>query len=643
MDAKEKTAVVLLGMAQSGVSVLEDCLERLGVPAGSRPAPGEPDEYPLGQAIRVQHEMLLKRLGCRWDMIGGLPAGWQEKKAVSEAGETLAAAMDRFAPDTGLISLSDPCMARFMPLWMRIFWEKRIRPCFVVLVRQPGEVARFLERDFGIDPARGHLLWLMHTREALFACSGHDSIVLTYEELLSDPVCCMEKTGSRLGIVFPRHPRDCRSDLIDSVQIAGECTRDGIWENTGSRYDRYDRLYGQFRGNFLPDRGGAGKTGLSLIVSPEADAQNTDTAFVAGIFDDAVAVLSGYEQKEARLENRNKRLALCADFREEVLCAHICFPRRASDGTTEYAADHSEKILLFPDSWQKLSVSVPDTEALRFGRLRMDPIPARGTVHISTVSLVDPSTENVVWHAAGAENLPGCLVEGSALFTGSGGGPVRFYAIGSDVRLFLPEIPDLPDTPLRFEAWIRVSRNLKGLGDAWREREAQLERLTRQVGGLSDALENQRKSAGEELAGLMQELGEARREIRYYQDEAEDCSNRLEESEKRVEGIWRKVLDQDERVVQCSSELSEAEHRFSELQGWFVRLADILGFDETTASTSVHLVKKSSKVFSRNAPIDEIQTVFRNVFSMLPAADAKMDDSGGDEEEERGGAQRDDD
>ncbi len=639
MDTDDKKALILLGMHRSGLSALGGCIDLLGLDSENSLSMGDRNEYSPYEGIMVQHEMLLKNLGCRWDMMGNLPKGWPQSAAAKEACKKLSGIIDQSFPENRFLAINDPRMCRLMPLWKEVLKEKQIRPCFVLLVRHPYEVARSLEEAAGFDLLKGHLLWLVHNREALAACSGHDYVIITYDALLADPVYCMEKISKQLGVPFIRQPRLTYSRLIDFVRSDLKHYYGGSREHTEERFTRYEWLYDQLRMSQAPALAGAETSGPDVIGNPGmetairefplaagagSDGKKTDTGYITEMLDDIMAVLSVYEQNDVDSERRREKRLFEAEHKGDFMYAHVYFPESERE-ETQYTPENSRKVLLAPDTWQKASVFISDPDMLRLGRLRIDPLNTTGTVHISSVNLVNPANGDIIWSAYDGNRFSACDIEGDVLYPEKSENGLVIHVIGADARILIPELPTLPEAPLTLEIWIKVTRSLKPLGHAWIEKDQRLKALAGQVEEISRVLENAQASEDENRLRLEQQLAEAREEIREKQDELAASQEQLAASEKRVEDMWEKVVAQDEKIMGYSSELAEAERRFAELHGWFSRLADLLGFDETTASSSLHLVKKSSKVFSRKAPIDEIQTVFRNFYAMMPGIEASLD------------------
>ena len=637
METKEKRALIILGMHRSGISALGGCIDRLGLNPEGRSPEGRGDEYSCHEAIMVQHEIMLRNMGCRWDMVGNLPRGWHRGGAAKDAGEKISAIIDRCLSENRLLVVGDPRMCRLMPLWTDILAEKRIRPCFVLLVRHPYEVARSLEKQEGFDLLKGHLLWLVHNREALAAVSGRDYVIITYDALLADPVHCMEKISRRLDITFDRPPRQAHSRLIGFVRSDLKHHYGGSLENADKRFSRYEWLYDQLRMNQGPALADSENrtsliekkqmdmeiNGFPLVTAPGTGGYIANKAYVAEMLDDVMAVLSDYEQKEVDSEARREKRLLEADQKDGVLYARVYFPGVPGQ-ESGYTTENSRQVLLAPDVWQKISVFIADPDILRCGRLRIDPLNSRGTVNISSVNLVHPANGEVIWSAFDGSGFSQCAIEGQAIVAPDSETSMVYFATGGDARILLPMIPNLPELPLNLDIWIRVTRSLKDLNDAWAGQEKRIGALTGQAAEAAEKLEACQRACDETVSGLESELTEARQSLALKDEALDECRIRQEADEKRLQELSQNVAEQDERIARYYSAISESERRFSELHAWFARLAELLGFDETTASSSVHLVKKSSKVFSRKAPIDEIQTVFRNFYAMMPEIDASV-------------------
>jgi hypothetical protein len=196
---ENNSCVVVLGMHRSGTSALAGCLNILGLNLGNALMAGgaaEEGGYFENRDIVLAHDILLRDLGCRWDMVGSLPEGWIDSEAAQNAAKTLTGILERQFLGQGSFVVKDPRLCRLMPLWMKLSNPfGGIRPSFVLMVRHPMEVARSLEKRDGFDLLKSHLLWMVHNREALQACQGKDHVIVTFDQVLADPLNTLCRIG----------------------------------------------------------------------------------------------------------------------------------------------------------------------------------------------------------------------------------------------------------------------------------------------------------------------------------------------------------------------------------------------------------------------------------------------------------------
>src|SRR3954465_4346966 len=81
--------VVVLGMHRSGTSAITAAVAALGVPLGvpnDRMAPREENAEGFHESVRITtfNELVLRRMGGRWDAPPRLPAGWHDTADMSD-------------------------------------------------------------------------------------------------------------------------------------------------------------------------------------------------------------------------------------------------------------------------------------------------------------------------------------------------------------------------------------------------------------------------------------------------------------------------------------------------------------------------------------------------------------------------------
>jgi len=607
MNDIQKNVIIIVGMHRSGTSLLAGCLHLLGVNFRKRPGYSHAvlnSEQFENFDITLVHDMLLRDLGCRWDIIGNLPDGWLDSEAAQVAEQKLISLIGRDLADNEVWSVKDPRICRLMPLWQRVLSRMEIRPHFIVLVRHPFEVARSLQEKNRFDILKGHLLWMTHYRDALNACMDYPHVMVTYDQLLADPLTTLQRIARILNVSYPNNIEERYPSIVDYVRPELKHHQIGNYAEAAG-FSQYDWIYQQFRlaqvqaidyhpvnnSDFnalnFSDRN---LSSLQLSVFPLVSSTRTLSDFkfernhATAMFNNLLGIIGRYERADISDSIQRERALLAAgQSGADLLFAQVFFPL---SGVSEksYSETNSQKILLAPDEWQKISVEIPQPLSLKSGRLRFDPMNAIGMAAISSIRILNSATGQIVWKVDDSDSFQKCDVQGDAFSLSCQNG-LELLCSGYDARLIFPEITDPPDHPLSLEIWIKVSSSLAAFREKWDgmvhdsiEKTKTLNALNRKLSLLEEAKERlehetseQRKeleSRGRELEARGKELEEARRG---YQEELERKGSELtvlEEAKERLEhetSEQRKELESRGRELEArGKELEEARRGYQE-------------------------------------------------------------------------------
>ena len=207
----QKRAVVVLGMHRSGTSAISRALSFYGYRQPRDLMPEQPDN-PLGfwepmGVVRLNNQ-ILETLGGAWDRPGPFLAQGQ---GLDESRRTVAAAVESrwlesacgvltssFA-GAGAIVVKDPRLTLLQPLWDRALAATGYRSAYVLIYRNPLEVAASLRDRNGIGPRRAMQLWVHYVLEALEGAKcGKLQAVLSYPNLLADPERVLDGVAATL-------------------------------------------------------------------------------------------------------------------------------------------------------------------------------------------------------------------------------------------------------------------------------------------------------------------------------------------------------------------------------------------------------------------------------------------------------------
>lgn len=186
--------VFVLGMHRSGTSLTTGIMSALGVPLGDELIPPDANNrmgYFESPSVGRIHDGLLRALGSSWYSpmtVAPLPERWWQLPAVQPfKAALLENAARQLALGGGTWAFKDPRTSRLLPLWREIAAELGAESRYVLVVRNPHEVARSLHSRDGISVLRAEMLWLEHTVEPLLDASQALNAIVDYDRWFRDP------------------------------------------------------------------------------------------------------------------------------------------------------------------------------------------------------------------------------------------------------------------------------------------------------------------------------------------------------------------------------------------------------------------------------------------------------------------------
>ncbi len=191
MNSAKPTIIFILGMHRSGTSALSGALNLLGANHGSSLMSASEDNekgYWEHSDIVAAHDQLLEDLSLSWDSTRSLPENWLDLPVTGRARQRLIDVCRSEFSDPGIHCIKDPRMCRFLPLWQEIANEVGFSSQYVLILRPPGEVAESIFKRDGLSIETAMYLWGMHIFDIAKFISDKSNFILTYENLLEDPV-----------------------------------------------------------------------------------------------------------------------------------------------------------------------------------------------------------------------------------------------------------------------------------------------------------------------------------------------------------------------------------------------------------------------------------------------------------------------
>ena len=211
-----RVAAVVLGMHRSGTSAATRLLSLLGadLPRNLLPA-NETNEagHWEPQLVADLNDELLASASTSWHDVGAFPSSWYG--STSEAGfrERAVDLLETEYGSSPLFVLKDPRICRIVPFWLGALGDFGSQPCFVVVVRNPLEVAASLRTRDGFPTAKGLLMWLRHTLDAERDSRGHPRVFISYERLLRDWEAQARLISDQLQLPWPKLNSRARAEV----------------------------------------------------------------------------------------------------------------------------------------------------------------------------------------------------------------------------------------------------------------------------------------------------------------------------------------------------------------------------------------------------------------------------------------------
>jgi len=221
------TAIVVLGMHRSGTSALTRALNLAGVDLGKHlmvAAGDNPTGFWEQKQIVDCHTELLQSLGSYFDDFIPLPQDWEKRAEVQPIRHRLLDILRGEFGDKPLWGFKDPRACRLLPLWHQIISDNGAAACFVLMLRDPSEIAASLAQRSGQSWNKSLLMTLDHLLEAERQTRGCRRAIVSYDQLLGDWRGTLSTIGQALKIEWPKP--------LDSV--AEEFTRfldGGLWHH----------------------------------------------------------------------------------------------------------------------------------------------------------------------------------------------------------------------------------------------------------------------------------------------------------------------------------------------------------------------------------------------------------------------------
>ncbi len=442
-ETMKTTIHVVLGPPKSGLSVVGACLNILGLMTQS---------YQSDAA--AINTLLLQDMGLSPLSCAPLPAGWTRTETARKAKQKIENLLKATKSSGRHSCIVDYSLCRTLPLWQEVMEESALAFKYIFMLRHPWETAVALSKDQGINRTKAHILWYAHIRYALRAIGGQDCALITYDQLMADPVSVFASDPFLSTLTDNTRSMNSLRNLLDFVQpnLKHHHAAD-LSEADKQEYKAYANLYDLLR---FSQSGKVNRQAPQIPLLCEPLEISRDPVFstweknldAPDLLDSFLSVMG---QQEKRYSDGLGAKAPFAHTSRSLQCC-IIFPSVAEGGEV------TENISLIPDQWQKIAVPLPQVPLPEDGFVIIKPLKTHGTVSIASIALVNKATGQELWAANQTKGFENLHIDGSAVRL-----PrkdcLELLITGDVPRITAPLPPEASGRPVDLVVWIRVSRD----------------------------------------------------------------------------------------------------------------------------------------------------------------------------------------
>ncbi len=180
--------IIVLGMHRSGTSVVARLLNMMGAYFAPEnvmmpPTPENPKGYWERNDIVLLNEGILANLGATWNRMSTLDLSRISEDLQQEFNKQALAILQGLDANRPWMA-KDPRFCLLLPLWLKLLEV----PVFVYVYRNPIQTAQSLRSRDNFSIHYGIALWEKYNLHALTHSAGLPRILISFHELMADPV-----------------------------------------------------------------------------------------------------------------------------------------------------------------------------------------------------------------------------------------------------------------------------------------------------------------------------------------------------------------------------------------------------------------------------------------------------------------------
>ena len=160
-----KELILILGMHRSGTSLITKAVQVLGASLGENllpPGPDNPTGFWEDADVMQLNDELLDTLDLRWDIPSVLPLVDFSSEPLKPFRSRIRALLRAKMANSRLFAIKDPRFCLLLPIWLKVASDIKIKISFIVMARNPLDVAQSLQRRNNFAIHKSLIIWRNH-------------------------------------------------------------------------------------------------------------------------------------------------------------------------------------------------------------------------------------------------------------------------------------------------------------------------------------------------------------------------------------------------------------------------------------------------------------------------------------------------
>lgn len=225
MSKTIKRIIVVLGMHRSGTSAVTRSLKVLSLDLGDRligPVRGDNEKGFWEDAeINSFNEALLSKLGTAWHNLAFIDVDVLLRPEYAFERKAAANLLGRKLSGESIFAFKDPRTAILLPFWQAVFADMELEVGYLIVVRNPLEVAESLRKRNGFSQIKGLMLWAKHVIGAMRGTKGQPRVVVSYDSVLNSTAEQLTRIAKALQLPLPeKNPDALREYMQDFLTVS---------------------------------------------------------------------------------------------------------------------------------------------------------------------------------------------------------------------------------------------------------------------------------------------------------------------------------------------------------------------------------------------------------------------------------------